>query len=190
MTRSGQEYLGSLRDGRAVRLDGELVKDVAEHPAFRDTACFIAHLYGMARGEQLRDVLTVRPEGEDRAVLRAFHVPRTRAEPVERRKAFKTWSEASPGFLGRSPDCTAVGLAGFVSVPEVFAGETFDGRDNLAAYYRRMAQGDLYQSFTTTNPQIDRTEAVGEREEDDLYVRVVKELAELPGGGGGPYGGR
>ncbi|GCB51260.1 4-hydroxyphenylacetate 3-monooxygenase [Streptomyces sp. NL15-2K] len=38
MTRSGQEYLESLRDGRAVWLDGELVKDVTEHPAFRNTA--------------------------------------------------------------------------------------------------------------------------------------------------------
>ncbi|MFF9807854.1 4-hydroxyphenylacetate 3-hydroxylase family protein [Streptomyces coeruleorubidus] len=175
MTRSGQEYLESLRDGRAVWLDGELVKDVTEHPAFRNTARSIAHLYDMARDTELRDVLTVRPEGQDRAVLRAYHVPRTQAELVERRKAFKTWSEASFGFLGRSPDYMAAGIAGFVSTPEIFAGETFDGRDNLAAYYRRMTEGDLYQSFTITNPQIDRTKAASEQEEDDLYVRVVKE---------------
>jgi 4-hydroxyphenylacetate 3-monooxygenase len=175
MTRSGQEYLESLRDGRAVWLDGELVKDVTEHPAFRNTARSIAHLYDMARDAELRDVLTVRPEGQDRAVLRAYHVPRTQAELVERRKAFKTWSEASFGFLGRSPDYMATGIAGFVSTPEIFAGETFDGRDNLAAYYRRMTEGDLYQSFTITNPQIDRTKAASEQEEDDLYVRVVKE---------------
>ncbi|PAZ14321.1 4-hydroxyphenylacetate 3-monooxygenase [Streptomyces sp. SA15] len=175
MTRSGQEYLESLRDGRAVWLDGELVKDVTEHPAFRNTARSIAHLYDMARDAELREVLTVRPEGQDRAVLRAYHVPRTQAELVERRKAFKTWSEASFGFLGRSPDYMAAGIAGFVSTPEIFAGETFDGRDNLAAYHRRMTEGDLYQSFTITNPQIDRTRAASEQEEDDLYVRVVKE---------------
>ncbi|GAA2403240.1 4-hydroxyphenylacetate 3-hydroxylase N-terminal domain-containing protein [Streptomyces coeruleofuscus] len=175
MTRSGQEYLDSLRDGRAVWLDGELVKDVTEHPAFRNTARSIANLYDMARDAELRDVLTVRPEGQDRAVLRAYHVPRTQAELIERRKAFKTWSEASYGFLGRSPDYMAAGIAGFVSTPEIFAGETFDGRDNLAAYYRRMTEGDLYQSFTITNPQIDRTRAASEQEEDDLYVRVVKE---------------
>ncbi|MFD6173016.1 4-hydroxyphenylacetate 3-hydroxylase family protein [Streptomyces coeruleorubidus] len=175
MTRSGQEYLESLRDGRAVWLDGELVKDVTEHPAFRNTARSIANLYDMARDAELRDVLTVRPEGQDRAVLRAYHVPRTQAELIERRKAFKTWSEASYGFLGRSPDYMAAGIAGFVSTPEIFAGESFDGRDNLAAYYRRMTEGDLYQSFTITNPQIDRTRAASEQEEDDLYVRVVKE---------------
>ncbi|MFD7614376.1 4-hydroxyphenylacetate 3-hydroxylase family protein [Streptomyces sp. NPDC059828] len=175
MTRSGHEYLESLRDGRAVWLDGEQVKDVTEHPAFRNTARSIAHLYDMARDPELRDVLTVRHEGQDRSVLRAYHVPRTQSELVERRKAFKTWSEASFGFLGRSPDYMAAGIAGFVSTPEIFKGEGFDGRDNLAAYHRRMVEGDLYQSFTITNPQIDRTKAASEQEEDDLYVRVVKE---------------
>ncbi|MER5931117.1 4-hydroxyphenylacetate 3-hydroxylase N-terminal domain-containing protein [Streptomyces sp. NPDC002054] len=175
MPRSGQDYLDSLRDGRAVWLDGELVKDVTEHPAFRNTARSIAHLYDLAQQDGLRDTLTVRPDGADVSVLRAYHVPRSHAELVERRKAFKTWSEASFGFLGRSPDYMAAGIAGFVSAPEIFAGREFDGRSNLEAYYRRMAEGSLYQSFTITNPQIDRTKSASEQEEDDLYVRVVKE---------------
>jgi 4-hydroxyphenylacetate 3-monooxygenase len=33
--RTGAEYLKSLNDGRRVFLDGELVKDVTEHPALR-----------------------------------------------------------------------------------------------------------------------------------------------------------
>ncbi|MFJ5041459.1 4-hydroxyphenylacetate 3-hydroxylase family protein [Streptomyces parvulus] len=175
MPRSGQDYLESLRDGRAVWLDGELVKDVTEHPAFRNTARSVAALYDMACEPGRRDILTVRPEGADRSVLRAYHVPRTAAELVERRKAFKTWSEASFGFLGRSPDYMAAGTAGFVSAPDIFAGEGFDGRDNLAALYRRASEGSLYQAFTITNPQIDRTRAASEQEEDDLYVRAVKE---------------
>ncbi|MFB6891665.1 4-hydroxyphenylacetate 3-hydroxylase family protein [Kitasatospora sp. NPDC056327] len=175
MTRSGQEYLESLRDGRTVWLDGELVKDVTEHPAFRNTARSIADLYDLAADSDLRDVLTVRPEGQDRSILRAYHVPRTHTELVERRKAFKAWSEASFGFLGRSPDYMAAGIAGFVSLPDVFRGEGFDGRENLAAYHRRMVEGDLYPAFTITNPQIDRTKAASEQAQDDLYVRVVKE---------------
>ncbi|MFB7761464.1 4-hydroxyphenylacetate 3-hydroxylase family protein [Streptomyces xiamenensis] len=179
MTRSGQDYLDSLRDGRSVWLDGELVKDITEHPAFRNTARSIAHLYDLARDEKLRDILTATPEGTGPGdpVLRAYQVPRSHADLVRRRAAFKTWSEASYGFLGRSPDYMAAGIAGFVSAPEIFAGTDggFDGRDNLAAYYRRMSSGSLYQSFTITNPQIDRTKSASEQEENDLYVRVVKE---------------
>ena len=40
--RTGSEYLRSLRDGRRVFVDGELVKDVTEHPAFRQAARSLA----------------------------------------------------------------------------------------------------------------------------------------------------
>ncbi len=36
--RTGAEYLRSLNDGRAVFVDGERVKDVTRHPAFRQAA--------------------------------------------------------------------------------------------------------------------------------------------------------
>jgi len=32
--RTGAEHLNSLKDGRAIFIDGELVADVTEHPAF------------------------------------------------------------------------------------------------------------------------------------------------------------
>ncbi len=34
MTRSGDEYVRGLRDGRTVLLNGERVADVTTHPAF------------------------------------------------------------------------------------------------------------------------------------------------------------
>jgi 4-hydroxyphenylacetate 3-monooxygenase len=33
--RTGEEYRDSIRDGREVWIDGERVKDVTEHPAFK-----------------------------------------------------------------------------------------------------------------------------------------------------------
>ena len=38
MLRTGESYLASLRDGRRVYVGGELVTDVTQHPAFRNTA--------------------------------------------------------------------------------------------------------------------------------------------------------
>ena len=38
--RTGAEYLRSLNDGRHVFVDGERVKDVTEHPAFRAGGAF------------------------------------------------------------------------------------------------------------------------------------------------------
>lgn len=177
MIRTGQEYLRSLRDGRTVWFDGELVKDVAEHPAFRNTARSVARLYDLAHDGGIGDSLTVVPEGgkEEDRILRAYHVPRSYDELVARRQAFKTWSEASFGFLGRSPDYMAAGIAGFLAKPELFATPDFDGSDHVRAFHRRMSRGDLYASFTISNPQIDRTRPAAEQEEDDLYVRAVEE---------------
>ena len=42
---TGAEYLESLDDGREVWLDGERVQNVAEHPAFRNSARMVARLY-------------------------------------------------------------------------------------------------------------------------------------------------
>ncbi|MDJ1137540.1 4-hydroxyphenylacetate 3-hydroxylase family protein [Streptomyces iconiensis] len=177
MIRTGQEYLNSLRDGRAVWFDGELVKDITEHPAFRNTARSLARLYDLANEDAFHESLTVVPEGagEEERILRAYHVPRTYEELVARRKAFKTWSEASFGFLGRSPDYMAAGIAGFLAKPELFATPGFDGSDNVRAFHRRMSRGHLYEAFTISNPQIDRTKPASEQEENDLFVRAVEE---------------
>ena len=51
----GQSYLESLRDGRRVYVDGELVEDVTTHPAFRNSARSIARLYDPQGGRVLID---------------------------------------------------------------------------------------------------------------------------------------
>ncbi|MDN3297027.1 4-hydroxyphenylacetate 3-hydroxylase N-terminal domain-containing protein [Streptomyces ficellus] len=169
MTRSGQEYLASLRDGREIWLDGERVEDVTSHPAFRNTAASVARLYDLAHDSAHTPVLT---QG---GVHRAYAIPRSYEDLVARRAAYKVWAEASFGFLGRTPDYMAGGAAGFAALPGVFTTDAYDGAPNALAYHRRLAEGDLYPAFTITNPQIDRTRSASEQEEDDLVVRVVAE---------------
>ncbi|MGW4203786.1 4-hydroxyphenylacetate 3-hydroxylase family protein [Streptomyces sp. NPDC004726] len=148
MIRSGRNYLDSLCDGREVWLDGERVKDVTSHPAFRNAAASIARLYDLAHDSEHRDVLT------SDGVHRAYVVPRTHADLVARREAYKVWAEASFGFLGRTPDYMASGAAGFAAMPHLFTTGDFDGSDNVLAYHRRLAENDLYCAFTITNPQM------------------------------------
>jgi 4-hydroxyphenylacetate 3-monooxygenase len=42
---TGAAYLDSLRAGREIWPDGECVRDVVNHPAFRNAARSIARLY-------------------------------------------------------------------------------------------------------------------------------------------------
>ncbi|MFI1394837.1 4-hydroxyphenylacetate 3-hydroxylase family protein [Streptomyces sp. NPDC020681] len=162
MTRSGREYLESLRDGREVWLDGERVKDVTSHAAFRNTAGSIAHLYDLAHDSEHSGTLIF--DG----IHRAYTVPRTQQDLIDRRTAYKVWAEASYGFLGRTPDYMAGGAAGFAAMPQVFTTDGFDGAPHALAYHRRLADGDLYSAFTISNPHS------GDGD-DDLVVRVVAE---------------
>ena len=43
--KTGADHLRSLRDGRAVYIDGERVADVTTHPAFRNAVYTAAALY-------------------------------------------------------------------------------------------------------------------------------------------------
>ncbi|WP_328942468.1 4-hydroxyphenylacetate 3-monooxygenase [Streptomyces sp. NBC_00250] len=162
MTRSGQEYLEGLRDGREIWLDGERVEDVTAHPAFRSTAASFAGLYDLADDPVHRPVLV---QG---GVRRAYAVPRSYEDLVARRRAFRTTAGASYGFLGRTPDYMAAGAAGFAAAPAVFNGEAFDGAEHALAFHRRLAEGDLHCAFTLGNP------ASGPGG-DDLTLRVVAE---------------
>lgn len=174
MTRTGEEYLDSLRDGREVWINGGRVTDVTEHPAFRNTARSIAQLYDMTHDERFRDVLTYETENGARA-SRGYQIPYSYEDLVARRKAIKTWSEANFGFLGRSPDYMASSMAGFATAPEVFARNGADRAENLMNHYRFMRDNDLYQSHTIVNPQIDRTKSASEQEEPFLYLGIVDE---------------
>src|ERR1051325_1557479 len=55
---TGAEYIESLRDGRAVYINGERVRDVTTHPAFRNSVRSLARLYDALHDPARRDVLT------------------------------------------------------------------------------------------------------------------------------------
>jgi len=175
MTRTGAEYVESLRDGREVWIDGERVADVTTHPAFRNTVRSIAGLYDMTHDERWRETLTYPSPATGEPVSRGYQIPYSHEDLVARRKAMKTWSEATFGFMGRSPDYMASGWAGFASVPSVFARGGQERAEHLMAYYAHLRDDDLYQSHTIVNPQVDRSRDASRQEEPLLYVGVRDE---------------
>ena len=176
--KTGADHLRSLRDGRAVYIDGERVADVTTHPAFRNAVHTAAALYDhQARPENL-ERLTFIPEraGGDgyRRVNRCWHLPRNQAELVERRRAMTEWAELSCGFLGRAPDHVASSLVGQVIGIEVFRRHGEARAKALLDYFDYVRRNDLYLSYVIVNPQADRAKPWGEQEED-LVARLVDE---------------
>ena len=82
--RTGEQYRESLRDGRHIWINGERVKDVTRHPAFKPLVDIRARIYDMAHEERFRDALTY-AEGSDRNTI-AYKLPKTKADWEDKRR--------------------------------------------------------------------------------------------------------
>src|SRR3984957_2256813 len=83
--RSGAEYLRSLNDGRRVFVDGESVKDVTAHPAFRQAARSVANLFDIAADPALRERMTFPSPKTGAPVWRGWEIPPTHDDLGARR---------------------------------------------------------------------------------------------------------
>jgi 4-hydroxyphenylacetate 3-monooxygenase len=173
--RTGAEYLRSLKDGRQVFLDGERVKDVTAHRAFREAARSIARLYDIAAAPEMRDRMTFTSPKTGEPVLRAYEIPHSHADLAARRRFSETWAEATFGLMGRTPDHVAGFFCGYAATPRVFAAGGQKFADNVVAFYEQMRDTHLYVSYAIVPPQIDRSKPAHKQSDPTLYAGVVKE---------------
>ena len=174
--RTGTEYLRSLNDGRRVFLDGERVKDVTAHPAFRQAARSVANLFDIAAAPEMRERMTFASPKTGAPVWRAWQIPHTHDDLRARRHFSETWAEATFGLMGRTPDHVAGFFTGYAATPALFAA---NGKkqfaDNVVAFYEYMRDNYIYASYAIVPPQIDRSKPAHQQSDPTLYAGVVKE---------------
>src|ERR1700720_2513457 len=100
--RTGAGHIKSLKDGRTVYIDGELVADVPEHPAFRNAVLAAAELYDFQAQPENIELMTFRPEGSNRRVNRGWQMPRNYEKLVQRSKALQGWAGLGGASCGPS----------------------------------------------------------------------------------------
>ena len=172
--KTGAEHISSLKDGRTVYLDGELVGDVTEHKAFRNAVNSAAVLYDFQARPENVEFMTFQPAGSNRRVSRGWQMPRSYDEMVQRRKALQAWARLSCGYLGRSPDHLASSLVGQRMGIEVFRKHGAKRAKAFADYFDYASKSDLFLTYVIINPQAERAKAWGDQAED-LVARVVDE---------------
>jgi 4-hydroxyphenylacetate 3-monooxygenase len=130
---TGQEFLDSLDDGREVWIYGERVKQITQHPAFRNAARMIARLYDALHADHAagRNILTCATEWGG-FTHRYFVASKSADEQVAARDAIAAWARLSYGWLGRSPDYKAAFLATLGANAEFYA----PYQDNARHWYR------------------------------------------------------
>src|SRR5881628_3058829 len=171
--RRGADYLASLRDGRAVFLDGKRVDDVTTHPAFAESVRRIAERYHAAR--LAPEVTTCIDPVSGKRIGAMWLIPRSAEDLGKRRVVHRFWAEGSYGLMGRTPDHVACVLTAFAGWRQLFdRGGTRFG-DNVVRFYERARDEDLYLTYAIVPPQVDRSEPAHRHPEPFLHPGVVRE---------------
>jgi 4-hydroxyphenylacetate 3-monooxygenase len=173
--RRGGAYVDSLRDGRAVYLDGERVKDVTRHPAFAGPIRRIAETYDRARDASAQDVTTCVDPASGRRIGAMWLVPRGPEDLERRRRLHRFWAEPSYGLMGRTPDHVACAITALGACRDFFARGGAQFGDNVARFYERARDEDLYLTYAIVPPQVDRTLPAHRHPEPFLHPGVVAE---------------
>src|SRR4029077_11112630 len=142
--KTAEQHTKSLKDGRTVYIDGELVADVTEHPAFRNAVLAAAELYDFQAQPDNVELMTFQPDGSNRRVNRGWQMPRNYAELVQRRKALQAWAALSCGLCGRSPDHLSSSLVGQRMGIEVFRKHGAARAKAVEDFFDYARHNDLY----------------------------------------------
>src|ERR1700674_5308104 len=172
--KTGAAHIRSLQDGRTVYIDGKLVGDVTEHPAFRNAVHSAASLYDFQAKPENLELMTFVPDGSNRRGNPARQMPRSYDEMVLGRKALQAWAGVSYGFMGRSPDHVASALVGQCMGIEVFRARSPERAKALLDYFDYATKNDIFLTYVIINPQAERAKNWGEQK-DDLVARIVDE---------------
>jgi len=172
--KTGSEHIKSLKDGRTVYIDGKLVPDVTEHPAFRNSVKSAALLYDYQARPENTELMTFLPEDSNRRVNRSWQMPRNYDEMIKRRRAMQAWASLSYGFMGRSPDHLASALVGQRMGIEVFEKHGTKRAQALRDYFEEASRNDYFLTYVIINPQAERAKDWGEQKEE-LVARIVDE---------------
>ena len=173
MLKTGNQHAATLRDGRALFIDGRRVDDVTADPAFRGAVASICSIYDFESDPEKRTLMTYPVAATGERASRIWQLPASYEELIERRHALEAWSELHCGFIGRSPDHVASCISGMYMGRETFADYDPQRASALANYYEYARDANVYLTYAIINPQADRSKPASQQQTEDLTAGVV-----------------
>jgi aromatic ring hydroxylase len=194
--RTGADYLESVRDGRRVLCEGELIEDITTHPKTRGYAQAVAEYYDLHHDPEYQDILTFVDENGERWAKHWF-LPRNKEELVARRHyhdfVFRKWSRG--GMFTRPPASMLPVFYTLYQDPEPWeeTSKFHDGRplaQNIRDKWDYMMRNDLSASPMFLDVQGDRSDPgtvaetpmlrMVDRNEEGIVVRGWKAIGTGP----------
>lgn len=163
---TGESFLESIRDGREIWYDGERVKDVTRHPAFRNSARSVARLYDRLHDPEFAQVLT-RPDKYGIVTHKFFCPSYSAGELLEARDAIAVWQRMSFGWMGRTPDYKAAFMAQLAEGADFY----HPNGGNALNWYKKVASQALFLNHVLVDPPVDRDQP--HHHGTDVFVNVT-----------------
>jgi 4-hydroxyphenylacetate 3-monooxygenase len=172
MLMTGEAYRDSLRDDRRVWMNGERVKDVTRHGAFKPIVDARARIYDMAHEAPFREAMAYTEANE--AFPISYKLPYTREDWEAKRRWVDTVMRELGGVVIRVGDET---------VGEMWS--LWDGKDvlnevdpawskNIEGHIQRVLKNDIFHVSANTDPKGDRSKRPQDQD-PDMLLHVVKE---------------
>jgi 4-hydroxyphenylacetate 3-monooxygenase len=177
--RHGEDYLKSIKERQPVVFqDGEVVKDVTTHPAFKGAVNTLAKMYDKQWDPDFRDRLTYTLPNGDRAGI-SFLIPQSVEDLRRVREGITTIYDGLFGFFGRCFDYLNMWTAVFAAHSNDFFGQP-DPRfgTNVLNYYQRCRDADLFMTHAIVAPMVDRSKTASQLADPFIQVGVVAEKPE------------
>jgi 4-hydroxyphenylacetate 3-monooxygenase len=172
--RTGDDYRESIRDGREIWIDGDRVKDVTTHPAFRPIVDLRARIYDLAHQEATRDVMSYVDVTSGERCAVASQLPLTKPDWYAKRRAVDTVLDDVGGVVTRVGDETVGEMWSLYDGQDVL--NEIDPRfsEHIRWHVRQAEVGDPFHVSANTDPKGDRSKPPQDQD-PDVMLRVVAE---------------
>ncbi|MFQ5783712.1 MAG: 4-hydroxyphenylacetate 3-hydroxylase family protein [Alphaproteobacteria bacterium] len=173
MLMTGDEYRESIRDGREVWMDGERVRDVTVHPAFKPIVDVRARIYDMAHEERYRDVMSYIGEKNEPNCI-GYKLPKTQGDWHDKRAAVEAVMKDIGGVVIRVGDETVGELWSLWDGKDVLNEVDPQFGENIERHIYRVLEDDIYHVSANTDPKGDRSRRPQDQD-PDMMLHVVRE---------------
>jgi len=174
MLRTGEDYRESIRDGRQVWINGEKVKDVTKHPAFKPIVDVRARIYDMAHEAKYRDTMSYVDAGTNEPNCTAHKLPYTQEDWFAKRKAVDAVLNDIGGVVVRVGDETIGEMWSLYDGSDVLNEVDPQFAKNIETHIHKAIHNDVYHVSANTDPKGDRSKRPQDQD-PDMLLHLVKE---------------
>ncbi len=173
MIRTGQQYRDSIRDGRRVWINGEVVRDVTTHPMFKPLVDIRARIYDMQHDPRTAPVMCYKDElGNSSAI--GLKLPFKQEDWHAKRASTDAVLDDIGGIVTRVGDETIGEMWSLYDGQDVLNEVNPQFSENIRRHIDKAIREDPFHVSANTDPKGDRSKRPQDQD-PDMLLHVVRE---------------